>query len=85
MKNKVRNKPKIKTRFFQQLLEKVGHDTSLIDAKILEISENTNISKNKLTMLANNKHVNFEVYELVKIAESLEVSLDSLIIAHQEA
>jgi DNA-binding Xre family transcriptional regulator len=83
MAQKIRNKPKIKTRFFQQLLESVGNEPTLVDAKIQEIAEKTNISKNKLTMLANNKHVNFEVFELVKIAESLEVSLDSLIICNQ--
>lgn len=72
-------KPKVKSNLFKVISKKANHDPTSIDDIIDDLAIATNIYRCKLTRIMNNKHVNWDVSELVKIAHFFRVPYEDLV------
>lgn len=72
-------KPKIKSKLFQVITQKANHDPKVIDKIEEDLAYKTRIYKHKITRLKNNRHVNWDVYELAKIALYFKVPFEALV------
>jgi len=71
--------PKIKSRLYKVVSEKANHNPQMIDEVVNNLCKSTKIERHKITRLMNNKHAHWDVSELVKISDHLEVTYEELV------